>query len=184
MKVSTTPLAGILVIEPTSFLDERGFFLELFQTDRYREVGIKDLFVQDNQSRSNKHVLRGMHFQVKRPQAQLMTVLRGEVFDVVVDLRTWSSTFGQWYGIALCDSGVRQIYMPPGFAHGFCVLSDCADLHYRVSEIYDPSDEGGLAWNDPSIGVRWPIAHPILSKRDAAYPYFNQLDPAQFPQPR
>lgn len=169
MKISTSPLKGLLVIEPRCFEDDRGFFLETYQRTRYREAGILDEFVQDNQSRSAKGVLRGMHFQTKRPQAQIVTVMRGRIFDVGVDLRFGSPTLGQWYGVQLSDEGPRQIYMAPGFAHGFCVLSDWADLHYKVSRNYDAHDEGGLLWNDPDVGIQWPLSAPVVAVRDASY---------------
>lgn len=181
MKIASTPLNGLLVIEPNCFQDERGFFLETYQDVRYREAGILENFVQENQSRSVKGVLRGMHFQVKRPQAQIVTVMRGRIFDVGVDIRPASPTFGQWFGVELSDSGPRQVYMAPGFAHGFCVLSDWADLHYKVSRRYDASDEGGLLWNAPDVGIRWPIAQPSVAKRDAGYPWLKDLPPAQLP---
>jgi dTDP-4-dehydrorhamnose 3,5-epimerase len=182
VKIITTPLAGLLVIEPNCFGDERGFFLETYQEKRYHEAGILDEFVQDNQSRSLKGVLRGMHFTVKRPQSQIVTVMRGSIFDVGVDLRSGSSTFGQWFGVVLGDSaGPRQIYMPPGFAHGFCVLSEWADLHYKVSQTYDSADEGGLLWNDADIGVEWPIETPKLHKRDAHFPRLDELTAEQLP---
>lgn len=141
-----------------------------------------DRFVQDNHSRSLRGILRGLHFQVRRPQAQLVTVMRGKIFDVVIDLRRTSSTFGGWYGVELSDDGLRQVYMPPGFAHGFCVLSDMADLHYKVSREYDASDEGGLVWNDPDLAIRWPIDAPQVAPRDASYPLLKQLNHAQLPQ--
>ena len=141
-----------------------------------------DRFVQDNHSRSLRGILRGLHFQVRRPQAQLVTVMRGKIFDVVIDLRRTSSTFGGWYGVELSDDGLRQVYMPPGFAHGFCVLSDMADLHYKVSREYDASDEGGLVWNDPDLAIRWPIDAPKVAPRDASYPLLKQLNHAQLPQ--
>ena len=181
MKVQQTPLDGLLVIEPQCFGDERGFFLESFQRARYVQAGITDEFVQDNQSRSARGVMRGLHFQVKRPQSQIVTVLRGRVFDVAVDLRLGSATFGRWFGAELSDSGPRQIYMPPGFAHGFCVLSEMADLHYKVSRYYDRADEGGLLWNDPDIGIEWPIKPASVSARDAAYPRLRDLAPAALP---
>ncbi|OHB44720.1 MAG: dTDP-4-dehydrorhamnose 3,5-epimerase [Planctomycetes bacterium GWC2_49_10] len=181
MKITPTPLNGLLVIEPRCFQDERGFFLETYQEARYREAGITDEFVQDNQSRSIKGVLRGMHFQVQRPQAQIVTVMRGRIFDVGVDLRPTSPTFGQWYGVELSDSGPRQIYMAPGFAHGFCVLSDWADLHYKVSCNYDAHDEGGLLWNDPDVGIQWPLTHPTVTRRDANYPQIKNLSFGQLP---
>jgi dTDP-4-dehydrorhamnose 3,5-epimerase len=181
MIINTTPLDGLLVIELKSFQDERGFFLETYQAKRYLEAGIIDVFVQDNQSRSMKDVLRGMHFQVKRPQAQIVTVMRGRIFDVGVDLRPASPTFGKWFGVELHDAGPRQIYMAPGFAHGFCVLSDWADLHYKVSRNYDAHDEGGLNWNDLDVGVDWPIENPVVTTRDANYPKLKELKSIQLP---
>jgi dTDP-4-dehydrorhamnose 3,5-epimerase len=171
-----------MLIEPRCFRDERGFFLESFQAERYRDHGITEAFVQDNHSRSRQSVLRGMHFQVRKPQAQIVTIMRGRVFDVAVDLRPDSASFGRWYGVELSEDGPRQVYMPPGLAHGFCVLSDFADLHYKVSQIYDRADEGGLAWNDPQIGIRWPIDNPVVSSRDRAYPRLRELDRERLPQ--
>lgn len=181
MIINTTPLNGLLVIEPKCFKDERGFFLETYQAERYHEAGIVETFVQDNQSRSMKGVLRGMHFQVKRPQAQIVTVMRGKVFDVGVDLRPASLTFGKWFGVELHDAGPRQIYMAPGFAHGFFVLSDWADLHYKVSRNYDARDEGGLLWNDLDVGIDWPLGDPAVTVRDASYPKLKELTLAQLP---
>lgn len=181
MNITATPLDGLLVIEPACFQDERGFFLETYHDTRYREAGIPDQFVQDNHSRSERGVLRGLHFQVRRPQAQLVTVMRGRVFDVVVDVRPASPTFGQWFGVELHETGPRQVYMAPGFAHGFCVLSDWADLHYKVSRRYDPGDSGGVRWNDPDIGIAWPIDTPRVAPRDAAYPALRELVRAQLP---
>lgn len=183
MRVNETALSGVLLIEPQSFRDERGFFLESFQRERYRAAGLMEDFVQDNHSRSTRGVLRGLHFTVKHPQAQIVTVMRGRVFDVVVDLRKSSATFGCWFGAELSDEGPqRQIYMAPGLAHGFCVLSDLADLHYKVSRTYDRADEGGLFWNDPQIGIRWPIDLPVVSKRDSAYPMLHELDDDRLPR--
>lgn len=181
MKITATPLNGFLVIEPLCFQDERGFFLETYQETRYRAAGITDVFVQDNQSRSIKGVLRGMHFQVKHPQAQIVTVMRGRIFDVGIDLRSDSPTFGQWYGVELSDVGPRQIYMAPGIAHGFCVLSDWADLHYKVSRNYDANDEGGMFWNDPDVNIKWPLAEPEVNSRDAIYPHLKDLSWGQLP---
>ena len=182
MRVKQTGLAGLLVIEPQSFEDGRGLFLESYQEVRYLAAGIVDDFVQDNHSRSVKGVLRGLHFQVKRPQAQIVTVLRGRIFDAAVDVRPDSDTFGQWRSFVLSDEGPRQLYMAPGFAHGFCVLSDVADLHYKVSRIYDRADEGGLLWSDSEVGIRWPIETPIVSMRDSGYPRLRDLDRHQLPQ--
>jgi dTDP-4-dehydrorhamnose 3,5-epimerase len=181
MKVEKTNLPGLLLIEPKCFGDERGFFLESYQRDRYRDAGITDDFVQDNHSRSVGGVLRGMHFQVQRPQAQIVTVMHGRIFDVAVDLRQNSKTFKQWFGVELSDRGPRQIYMAPGFAHGFCVLSDVADLHYKVSRFYDHADEGGLLWSDPEIAIAWPGQDPVVSARDAAFPVFAKIDGAALP---
>jgi len=175
MKVSKCKLDGILLITPDIYSDERGFFLESFEQERYRELGIVEEFNQDNHSRSKKNVLRGLHFTKNKPQAQIVTVIRGRVFDVVVDIRKDSPTFGQWFGTELSDEGTRQIYMPHGFAHGFCVLSDWADLHYKVSQRYDPTDDGGLIWNDDQIKIDWPIKDPIVSKRDLQHPNFFNL---------
>jgi dTDP-4-dehydrorhamnose 3,5-epimerase len=175
IKVKKTSLEGFLIVELETFKDDRGFFLETFQEKSYKEAGITDKFVQDNQSRSSKGVLRGMHFQVKRPQAQIVTIMRGCIFDVGVDLRQNSSTFGQWYGVELSDVGQRQVYMAPGIAHGFCVLSDLADLHYKVSRFYDPDDECGMAWNDSEVNIDWPLITPLIHQRDATYQSLSQL---------
>ncbi|MFZ3335307.1 MAG: dTDP-4-dehydrorhamnose 3,5-epimerase [Xanthobacteraceae bacterium] len=181
MNVEPTNLSGLLLIEPRCFGDERGFFLESYHAQRYRDHGIADVFVQDNQSRSRRGVLRGLHFQVRYPQAQIVTVMRGRIFDVAVDLRPDSTSFGWWYGVELNDEGPRQLYMPPGFGHGFCVLSEFADLHYKVSQLYDHADEGGVFWNDRDIGVRWPIENPVVSRRDGAYPTLRQLNRERLP---
>jgi dTDP-4-dehydrorhamnose 3,5-epimerase len=167
MKVTKTAIDGILIIEPTVFDDSRGYFMENFHESRYKTVGIQDVFVQDNFSRSYKNVLRGLHFQSTNPQAQIVTLVHGEIFDVVVDIRKQSATFGHWFGTKLSLIGPRQIYMPPGFAHGFFVMSDWADIHYKVSTLYNPKNECGIIWNDPDIGIKWPKACPILSTKDA-----------------
>lgn len=164
-----------MLIEPRCYHDERGFFLESYEQERYQAVGILDEFVQENHSRSSQNVLRGLHFTQKKPQAQILTVMRGKIFDVVVDVRKDSPTFKKWFGTELSDEGVRQIYMAHGFAHGFCVLSEFADLHYKVSQRYDPGDDGGLLWNDPDIGIEWPISKPIISDRDQNHPTLREL---------
>lgn len=182
MKVTETGLEGLFLIEPKCFGDARGFFLETYQYQRYRDAGMDYDFVQDNQSRSVKNVLRGMHFQVKRPQAQMVTVLRGCIFDVAVDLRPKSSTFGRWYGAMLADdSGPRQLCMGPGFAHGYYVLSEFADLHYKTDRYYDAPDEGGLLWNDTDVGIAWPEGERQLSPRDAAYPKLRDFTAETLP---
>jgi len=181
MRVTPAPIDGVLLIEPDHFSDSRGLFLESYQRERYGSAGVVDDFVQDNYSRSKRHALRGLHFQVRRPQAQLLTVMRGQIFDVTVDLRSGSPNFGRWFGTVLGEDGPAQIYMAPGFGHGFCVLSDGADLHYKVSRVYDPHDEGGLAWNDPDVAIEWPVAAPLLSPRDSGFPRLRDLKPAQLP---
>jgi dTDP-4-dehydrorhamnose 3,5-epimerase len=145
-------------------------------------VGIIDDFVQENHSHSIKGVLRGLHFQIKRSQAKLVTIIRGTIFDVGIDLRTGSPTFGQWFGTILSDESPSQVYMAPGFAHGFCVLSEVADVHYKVSRIYDPSDEGGVLWNDLDIGIKWPLDNPNMSDRDRNYPRLGNILPENLPQ--
>ncbi|WP_061218224.1 dTDP-4-dehydrorhamnose 3,5-epimerase [Leptospira weilii] len=175
MKFEKTPIEGLLILYPKVYEDERGFFLETYESERYKEIGIEDGFVQDNHSHSVKNVIRGMHFTKKRPQSQILTVMRGTIFDVVVDIRKNSSTFGKWFGIELSDDKIRQVYMPPGLAHGFCTLSDSVDLHYKVSEKYDPNDDAGLNYADPIVGISWPIQNPIVSKKDRKLPYLKDL---------
>lgn len=181
LQVKKTGIAGLLLVEPKLFRDGRGFFLESYRAERYREAGIVDDFVQDNHSRSVKGVLRGLHYTVRRPQAQIVTVMRGRIFDVAVDLRKLSTTFGQWVGAELSDEGPRQLYMARGFAHGFVVLSDVADLHYKVDRVYDRADESGILWNDPDIGIRWPVGTPAVSDRDAAFPRLRDLSVERLP---
>jgi dTDP-4-dehydrorhamnose 3,5-epimerase len=169
VKVVAQPFSGIKVFEPDRYEDARGFFLESYEQERYCALGIVENFVQDNHSRSRKNVLRGLHFTRNKPQAQIVTVIRGRIFDVVVDIRKDSPTFGKWFGTELSDEGPRQIYMAHGFAHGFCVLSDYADLYYKVSQRYDSSDEGGLIWNDSEVKIDWPIKEPLISERDMSH---------------
>lgn len=171
MKVTRTRLEGVLVIQPRVFGDARGFFFETFQAARYREAcGIEASFVQDNLSRSVKGTLRGMHFQEPNAQGKLVYVVRGAVYDVVVDVRRGSPTFGTWFGHALTEENKTQLWVPPGFAHGFCVTSDVADFAYKCTALYAPHNERSVAWNDPAIGVAWPVAEPVLSPKDAAAP--------------
>mgnify|MGYP003676808485 FL=1 len=168
MNVIKTNIDGVVIIEPKVFGDERGFFLETFQAERYKEfAGINMPFVQDNHSRSGKNVLRGLHFQKTNPQGKLVRVVRGEVFDVAVDIRNGSPTYGQWAGAILSEKNKRQFWVPPGLAHGFVVLSDIADFEYKCTDYYDPADEGCLIWNDPAVGIEWPEGiEPILSAKD------------------
>ena len=167
MKISHSKLKGCVIIEPTVFGDERGFFLETFQAIRYeQEAGIDLPFVQDNHSRSARGVLRGLHFQNTKPQGKLVRVVRGEVYDVAVDIRKGSATFGEWEGVILSEDNKKQFWVPPGFAHGFVVLSDTADFEYKCTDYYDPSDEGCILWSDPDLDIPWPIANPVLSTKD------------------
>ena len=176
MNVIKTKLKDCVIIEPKVFGDERGFFLETFQADRYADLsGINLPFVQDNHSRSSKGVLRGLHFQKTKPQGKLVRVVRGEVYDVAVDLRQDSSTFGQWEAIILSEENKIQFWIPPGFAHGFLVLSETADFEYKCTDYYNPADEGSLLWNDPDLSIPWPVKNPILSKKDSIAPKLVDL---------
>jgi len=177
MNVLKTHLSGCVIIEPTVFGDERGFFLETFQASRYAQLAGIDLpFVQDNHSRSSKDVLRGLHFQKERPQGKLVRVVRGEVYDVAVDLRQDSSTFGEWKSVILSEENKFQFWVPPGFAHGFLVLSDFADFEYKCTDYYDPSDEGCLSCNDPYLNIPWPVDNVKLSEKDANAPLLADLN--------
>lgn len=183
MVVKDTSIEGLLIIEPDVYLDDRGFFLETYQRERYSDFGITDNFTQDNQSRSNYGVIRGMHYQIKNPQAKLVTLLRGEILDVVIDLREKSKTYGEWFGVELSDKKKeRQLYVPVGLAHGFCVLSDMADIHYKVTGGYDPGDEGGLNCMDSDIGIYWPIKNPVLCSRDRDFPFLKNIGKERLPQ--
>ena len=175
MKVSRSELDGVLVIEPELFGDARGFFLESWNQHRYRQAGIVADFVQDNVSFSRRGTLRGLHFQNPTPQAKLVAVLQGEVFDVVVDLRHSSPTFGHWQGVTLSGENHRQVFVPEGFAHGFVVTGESALLQYKCSRPYSPRDEAAIRWNDPAIGIAWPVTDPILSAKDASAPLLRDL---------
>ncbi|HHQ6627574.1 dTDP-4-dehydrorhamnose 3,5-epimerase [Serratia fonticola] len=167
MQVTDTKIHGVKIIQPKVFGDARGFFLETFEKKRYQEMLDIDLdFVQDNHSRSSYGVLRGLHFQKVNPQGKLVRVVRGEVFDVVVDIRPDSPTFGTWEGVILSEENKTQFWIPPGLAHGFVVLSDTADFEYKCTDYYNPAEEGCLLWNDPAVGIEWPIANPLLSEKD------------------
>ena len=181
MNVISTALDGVVVIEPEVFADRRGFFLETYQCGRYRDAGIDVTFVQDNISRSSKDTLRGLHYQCPRGQAKLVQVLEGTIFDVSVDIRRGSPTFGKWVGIQLCAQDHRQLYIPDGFAHGFCVMSESALFMYKCSEIYLPEDEGGLKWNDPQLNIQWPVTNPVLSRRDQGLPALSDIDADRLP---
>ncbi len=182
MTTIETDLPGLLLFEPRVFEDGRGAFMECYHADRYRAHGLDVEFVQDNLSRSKRGVLRGLHFQKRYPQGKLIWVVRGTVYDVAVDLRPGSPTFGQHAAVELSEANGRQLYVPPGFAHGFCALSDRADVFYKCTDVYHPDDEGGLRWNDPALGIDWPIAEPILSERDRQHPTLAELGPDDLPQ--
>lgn len=170
-KITVTPcdIEGLYVIEPTVFKDERGYFVETYNQNDMKEAGLDMVFVQDNQSMSTRGVLRGLHFQKQFPQGKLVRVVRGKVFDIAVDLRSDSKTYGKWFGVELSAENMKQFYIPEGFAHGFLVLSDEAEFCYKCTDFYHPGDEGGLAWNDPEIGVEWPLEEGvdlIISEKD------------------
>jgi dTDP-4-dehydrorhamnose 3,5-epimerase len=175
VNVIPTRLPEVLVIEPTVHRDARGFFVETYHARRYADHGLDATFVQDNHSRSVRGTLRGLHWQVERPQGKLVRALAGEIFDVAVDIRPGSPTFGQWVGVTLSADDFRQIYVPPGFAHGFCVTSEIAEVEYKCTDFYEPAAERGLIWNDPEVGIAWPISDPILSPRDRAHPTLAAL---------
>ena len=176
MNIIDTKIKGAVIIEPAVFGDSRGFFLETYQVQRYLDQGgIDQPFVQDNHSRSAKGVLRGLHYQKTKPQGKLVRVVRGEVFDVGVDLRKDSPTFGCWQGVWLSEDNHRQLWLPPGLAHGFVVTSESADFEYKCTDYYDPEDEGCLIWNDPHVGIEWPLENPLLSDKDKAGLSFKEL---------
>jgi len=175
MNFLPTELPGLLIIEPDVYRDARGFFLETFHEKKYHEGGIDAVFVQDNHSRSLRGTLRGLHAQRTHPQGKLIRVIEGEIYDVAVDIRKNSPTFKRWVGVTLSAENFRQMYIPPGFAHGFCVTSDFAEIEYKCTDFYDPKDEIGIHWSDPDIGVKWPLTDPILSKRDKEAPRLRDL---------
>lgn len=175
MKIIETSLKDAVIIEPRVFKDERGYFFEVYQKSRYQEMGIEQDFVQDNRSKSTKNVLRGLHFQKKKPQGKLVSVTEGVVFDVAVDLRPDSASFGQHHSVILSEDNFLQFYIPPGFAHGFCVLSDTASFQYKCTDYYDPSDECGLIWNDQDLGIEWPVSDPVVSAKDIILPSFASI---------
>ncbi|MFC4677369.1 dTDP-4-dehydrorhamnose 3,5-epimerase [Desulfovibrio legallii] len=173
MEVVSTPIAGVLLIKPKIWGDARGYFVETWQQERYTAAGINLPFVQDNHSMSTYGILRGLHFQKTRPQGKLVYVSLGKVFDVAVDIRPASPTFGQWYGVELTQENQWQLWIAPGLAHGFAVTSETAHFHYKCTDYYCPEDEGAIRWNDPTFNVRWPVAKPRLSEKDAAAPFWK-----------
>ncbi|HEX7236585.1 MAG TPA: dTDP-4-dehydrorhamnose 3,5-epimerase [Gammaproteobacteria bacterium] len=176
MKITQTELPGVVIIEPKVFGDERGFFLETFQAERYAALaGISLKFVQDNHSRSRRGVLRGLHAQKQQPQGKLVRAARGEIFDVAADIDPRSPTFGRWVGVTLSDTNHRQLWIPPGYAHGFVVLSEIADFEYKCTDYYHPQSETGVIWNDRDLAIDWPIAEPTLSEKDKRLPTLASL---------
>jgi len=182
MKVLETELPGVLVVEPDRFGDERGFFQETWHARRYADAGIPGFFVQDNLSRSHRGVLRGLHFQNPNGQGKLVHVLDGEVFDVAVDIRVGSPHFGKWTGVILSADSGRQLYVPAGFAHGFCITGDTALFAYKCTDFYDRDSEGTIRWDDPDIGIEWPVADPLVSDKDGAAPFLSAIDSARLPR--
>ncbi|MBQ9405269.1 MAG: dTDP-4-dehydrorhamnose 3,5-epimerase [Desulfovibrio sp.] len=176
MEIVSTPIAGVLLIKPKVWADERGYFVETWQQERYAKAGIDLPFVQDNHSMSRYGTLRGLHFQKTRPQGKLVSVSLGKVFDVAVDIRRGSPTFGQWYGVELTQENQWQIWIAPGLAHGFAVTSEVAHFHYKCTEFYCPGDEGAIRWNDPDIGVAWPLRDPVLSAKDRITPFLREQE--------
>ncbi|MBQ9432571.1 MAG: dTDP-4-dehydrorhamnose 3,5-epimerase [Kiritimatiellae bacterium] len=176
MKIEATALPGVMICEPEVFKDSRGFFLETYHARKYFDIGVKTVFVQDNRSRSTRSVLRGLHFQLHHPQAKLLSCIRGEIYDVAVDIRRGSPTFGKWVGATLSEDNFKQIFIPAGFAHGFCVMSDIAEINYKCSEFYDHKDDRGIRWNDPELGVEWPVTDPILSEKDRRQPFLCEAE--------
>lgn len=182
MNVIQTSLPGVLLLQPKVYRDDRGFFLETYRTDRFREIGIPDTFVQDNHSRSQRGVLRGLHYQEPNAQGKLVRCPRGAIFDVAVDIRKGSPHFGKWFGVELNETNQQMLWVPAGFAHGFCALADGTDVLYKVTALYDPSGDRSILWNDPEIGIEWPVSDPRLSPKDAAAPRLR--DAASLPSYR
>ncbi len=181
MQVTPQSFPEILLIEPRMFRDRRGHFLEIFQARRYPEHGMPADFVQDNLSYSRRGVVRGLHYQLRFPQGKLVVPLTGEIWDVVVDIRRGSPTFGQWLSVTLSADPCRQLYVPPGFAHGFAVVSSEASVLYKCTDFYHPEDEYGIIWSDPDLGIPWPAAEPVLSDKDGQYPRLRDLAPEELP---
>lgn len=181
MKINQTNLPGTLIIEPHIFSDDRGFFFESYHRERYSHLGVKNEFLQDNLSYSVKNTLRGLHYQQPHAQAKLVQVLSGEVFDVAVDIRAGSPTFGQWEGVILSSENKKQFFIPKGFAHGFCVLSDTAIFSYKCDDFYAPDCEGGILWSDPDLGIDWPVKAPLLSDKDGRFTCLKDIPQDQLP---
>jgi dTDP-4-dehydrorhamnose 3,5-epimerase len=172
----STILPDLIIIEPEVFADSRGFFLELYHRQKFEEAGILGGFVQDNRSRSRRGTIRGLHYQLGRPQGKLIWAISGNIFDVAVDIRKRSPTFGKWVGTTLSSENKRGIYVPPYFAHGFCVISEFADILYKCTDFYAPDHEHSIRWDDPDLAIRWPVNNPVLSKRDASCPFLKDAE--------
>ncbi len=181
VKITPTKFPGVVIIEPTCFEDHRGFFMETYHKKNYETAGLKKFFVQDNLSFSRQNVVRGLHYQLRHPQGKLIYVISGEIFDVAVDIRHGSPTFGQWEGVCLSSDNRKQIYIPEGFAHGFVVLSETAHVAYKCTALYTPGDEYGVYWNDPDIGIAWPVDKPILSEKDNRNPKLKEILESHLP---
>jgi dTDP-4-dehydrorhamnose 3,5-epimerase len=179
VKFVPAEIPGVIIVEPDVHTDVRGFFLETYHAEKYRTGGIVDVFVQDNHSRSAGGTIRGLHLQFRRPQGKLIHVIEGSIFDVAVDVRRGSPTFGKWVGVTLSADNFKQCYIPKGFAHGFAVTSPIAQVEYKCTDVYDASSEIGIAWDDPDLGITWPIADPVLSERDKRHP--RLADVAELP---
>ena len=173
MRLTPTRIKDVLLVEPDVFKDNRGFFLETYNFEKYSKAGLAIKFVMDNHSSSRKEILRGLHAQLNKPQGKLMRVVQGEIFDVAVDARPDSSTFGQWVGEILSAENFRQLYIPPGFLHGFCVTGENAQVEYKCTDFYDASDEIGVRWDDPELKIEWPVSNPVLSDKDKKLPFFR-----------
>jgi len=181
LKFTEKSIPHVVLIEPTAFQDDRGFFRETFHSEKYAEIGISRPFLQDNHSHSRRGTLRGLHYQLKNPQGKLVYVVKGEIFDVAVDIRRGSPSFGRWTGDLLSEKNKRQLYIPEGFAHGFCVLSETADVIYKCTDLYAPGDEYGVFWADDAIDIVWPIKNPILSGRDLKNPMLADIEDVYLP---
>ena len=181
MKILSTSFPDVFIIEPAVVKDQRGFFMEIHQQRRYSEAGIEAIFVQDNLSRSVQGTLRGLHYQVKHAQTKLIQVIEGSIFDVTLDIRRGSPYFGQWTSVHLSDENRRQLFLPEGFAHGYCVLSEFAQVVYKCTDYYSAEDEGGVLWSDPTLAITWPISEPLLSDKDSQQPCLADIPPERLP---
>lgn len=176
IRFEATELEEVVLCVPEVFCDTRGFFVECYHAAKYIEGGVRAVFVQDNHSCSSIGVVRGLHYQIHKPQAKLVSCIRGEIYDVAVDIRKGSPTFGKWSAAVLSETNHHQLFIPGGFAHGFCVVSDSAEIMYKCSEFYDPRDDRGIRWNDPELGITWPVQEPVLSGKDKAQPFFKDAE--------